>query len=186
MDAQVIAAVIGAIATIAAVVVSWWLQEKKSDSNPSMIKQEVKKISATEEHALQEIKNNTNEPHLTTDIQKNISKVTVNEIIDAINSAPPFQKDQIAKQYNGIKVKWTGYLNEAREHSQDKESVRVQLNVNRDEIVGYSFWFTEKVAKIPDIRTLSRKSPVSVIGEIVSATGDGLCVDLKPIVIEVL
>ena len=186
MDSQVIAAIIGAVASVIVVVVSWWLQEKKSNSHSSkdskFVKQEIKAASATDEQK----QNNTNESHLVANPQVNISKVTVTEIIEAINSAPPFQKDQITKQYNGVKVKWTGYLNEATEDFQDKDSVRIQLNINRDEIIGYSFWFTEKVAKIPEIRTLEKKSPINVIGEILSASGHGLCVSLKPIMIQVL
>jgi len=115
-----------------------------------------------------------------------LSQITVKEIIEAINSAPPFQKNRIAEQYNGIKVKWTGYLKEAKEDFRDKESVLVNLNVNRDTIIGHSFWFTEKLAKLPEIRTLKRESEICVVGEILSSSGDGLCVDLKPITVEVL
>jgi hypothetical protein len=125
-------------------------------------------------------------PHSVIATETTLSKITVKEIVEAINAAPPFQKDQIAKQYNGIKVKWTGYLKEAKEDYRDKESVRVNLNVERDEIVGYSFWFTVKVAKIPEIRALKRKSAICVVGEIVSASGEGLCVDLKPNTVEVV
>lgn len=115
-----------------------------------------------------------------------LSKITVKEIVEAINAAPPFQKDQVAKQYNGIKVKWTGYLKEAKEDFYDKKSVRVNLNVKRDTIIGHSFWFTEKIAKVPEIRALKRDSAICVFGEILGASGEGLCVYLKPITVEVL
>jgi hypothetical protein len=116
----------------------------------------------------------------------NLSPITVKEIVDAINSAPPFQRADISKKYNGVRVNWTGYLREAREDYRSAGRVRVNLNIDPDSIVGYSFWFTEAVANFPEVRTLKRKSCLDVVGEIVGASGDGLYVDLKPIKITVL
>lgn len=116
----------------------------------------------------------------------NMSRITVEEIVGTINSAPPFQKEEISKKYVGIKVKWIGYLREAKEDYQDKDSVRVNLNIDKNKMSGYSFWFTEKVSKFPEIRTLKSMSAIRVTGEIISASGEGLFVDLKPLAIEVV
>ena len=189
MDPQVIAAVILSIATVAAVVIGWWLQEKKSHKEPSVGSKAFEPdIKVLHQHTEEKSKTavDANSHHSGIAQVTTLSKITVKEIVEAINTAPPFQKDQIAKQYNGIKVKWTGYLKEAKEDFLDKESVRVNLNVKRDTIIGHSFWFTEKIAKVPEIRALKRDSAICVFGEILSASGEGLCVDLKPITVEVL
>lgn len=189
MDTQIIAAVIGGFATIAAVVIGWWLHEKKSRVKLSG---GTKSLAAgkgglpSETTDTGKVKAGENEHHSIASPAINLSKITVKEIVDTINSVPPFQKDQTAKQYNGIKVKWTGYLKEATEDFRDKESVRVSLTISQDALIGNSFWFAEKIANIPEIRTLQRGSGVSVVGEIISASGGGLCVGLKPIAIEVL
>lgn len=189
MDPQITAALIGGAATVAAAIIGWWLHERKShnklsvdqksnesDSIAPIIKKTNVVINKTESNRVQ-----PTERHATS-----ISKITVKEIVESINTAPPFQKDQTAKQYNGIAVKWTGYLKEAMEDPRDKESVQVNLTINQETYIGDSFWFSEKVANFPEIRTLKRGSAVSVIGEILNASGPGLCVALKPISIEVL
>lgn len=111
------------------------------------------------------------------------SPITVKEIVQAINSAPPFQKNEVSQSYIGIKVDWIGYLKEAEAHG---DSARVNLSVDRNAIVGHSIWFNVKVSTIPEIRTLRRKSTVRVIGEISDASGAGLSVQLKPLTVEVV
>ncbi|MEX2516195.1 MAG: hypothetical protein WD572_04665 [Gammaproteobacteria bacterium] len=115
-----------------------------------------------------------------------ISPITVGEIIHAINTAPPFQKEEMSEKYNGIKVDWIGYLKEAKQDYRGINNVRVNLNIKRNDIVGNSIWFTENITKFPDIRSLNRESKIRVIGKIISASGDGLCVEVKPSKIEIL
>lgn len=112
---------------------------------------------------------------------KNISNLTVEEIITAINSAPPYQKDEISKKYIGIRVDWIGYLKDVMKDPRDKEKVMVNFNVSSQKIIGHSFWLSEKPENFPVIRVLKRESPIRVVGDIESANGDGLCVTLKPI-----
>lgn len=188
MDPQIISAVIGAIATIGAVVIGWRLQEKKSRTRPSVgMNPSHTNIAVPSQHTGES--SNSNADVSSDSSASTVMKpapITVPEIVEAINSAPPFQKDFIAQQYKGIVVKWTGYLKEAQEDFRDKASVRVNLNVERDTIVGPSFWFTDKTARFPEIRTLKRTTAICVVGEILSASGAGLYVDLKPISVEVL
>lgn len=189
MDAQIIAALIGGVATIAAAVIAWWLHEKKSHAS----------LSGGSKIAVPDSKNSP--PNIINNIKSdaelsrhqlienpaiNLSKITVKEIVESINVAPPFQKEQISKQYNGIKVNWIGYLRDVMEDPRDKECARVNLTINQDTFIGDSFWFSEKIVNFPEIRTLKRGSAVRVVGVILSASGDGLCVDLKPMAIEVL
>ena len=117
---------------------------------------------------------------------KDISNLTVEEIVTAINSAPPYQKDDISKKYIGIRVDWIGYLKDVMEDPRDKEKVMVNFNVSSQAIIGYSFWLSEKPENFPEIRVLKRESPIRVVGDIESASGGGLCVTLKPISIAVV
>ncbi|MFD0930661.1 hypothetical protein ACFQ1T_12815 [Methylophilus glucosoxydans] len=189
IDPQISAALIAGFATIAAVVVTWWLNERKNYKKSSVEQETVESDSilplAKKTDSVSP-KVEASKDQLVELTLASISKITVKEIIESINSAPPFQKELIAKQYNGIVVRWIGHLKEAMEDPRDKESVRVSLTINQGTYIGDSFWFTEKMANFPEVRTLKRGSAVRVIGQILDASGPGLCVDLKPIAIEVM
>jgi len=117
---------------------------------------------------------------------KDISNLTVEEIITAINSAPPYQKDEISKKYIGIRVDWIGYFQDVMEDPRDKEKVMAKFNVSSQAIIDYSFWLSEKPENFPEIRVLKRESPIRVVGDIASASSAGLCVTLNPISIGVV
>lgn len=182
MDPQILSAAIGGIATIAAVVVGWWLHEKKAQDSDSQLANLPSPAARNSRH-LSAVTTEQRSPSRQPD---GLSPITVKEIVESINSSPPFQKDITSKQYNGIKVMWVGYLKDASEDFQDKESVRVNLTINPDTSIGYSFWFTEKLSRFPQIRTLKQDSRICVTGEVISASGGGLCVVLRPISIEVM
>jgi hypothetical protein len=186
IDPQITAALIGGVAAIVAAVVGWWPREKRGRrKTPVSPKQsESDSIDIPNKNNYVSLDVVVNKEKMIESSTRSLSKITVKEIVELINSVPPFQKDQIANQYKGIAVKWAGYLKEAMEDPRDKESVRVNLTINQDTLIGYSFWFSEKVANFPEIRTLKRGSAISVLGEIQGASGPGLCVDLKPIAIE--
>ena len=115
--------------------------------------------------------------------EKKISNITVDEIINTINTSAPLMKEEMEKKYNGIRVKWTGYLKTAKMAGQDK--VRVNINIEKDSIIGKSIWFTENIEKIPEIKTLEKESEICVLGDIISASGAGISVTLKPVDIEI-
>lgn len=189
IDPQITAALIGGIATIAAVVIGWWLHERKSHRKISAAPKSTKADSQTiltNQSSFVSAETKATSSQLTECPVTSLSKITVKEIVESINSAPPFQKEKIAQQYNGITVNWTGHLKEAMEDPRDKESVHANFTINQDTYIGESFWFSEKVVNFPEIRSLKRGSAVSVVGKIMSASGSGLCVTLKPIAIEVL
>jgi hypothetical protein len=56
-----------------------------------------------------------------------ISPLTVKQIVDYINNAAPFQRDDIAKNYIGLKVNWVGTLWDVEKNFSDLKNVRVQL-----------------------------------------------------------
>lgn len=193
MDSGIISAAIGGAATvtatIGAVVIGWWLNEKKGQ------KKRLQPAKSPDAAAIESRPQTRTSPkevdtkakqRLTSRQADNLSPLTVKEIVESINSSPPFQKDKLSKQYNGITVRWVGYLKEASEDFRDSESVRVNLTIEPDAAIGNSFWFTEKVSKFPQIRTLKKGSRIAVTGEITSASGGGLCVVLRPLAIEVI
>jgi len=188
-DPQVLAAIIGGVATIAAVVIGWWLHERKSHTKTLAAPKSTDvepEATLSNRNGFVSGKAKVKNSALAERPVMGLSRITVKEIVDSINSAPPFQKDQISKQYNGITVKWTGYLKEAMEDPRDKESVFANFAINKETPIGESFWFSEKVVNFPEIRTLKSESAVCVLGEIISASGPGLCVTLEPISIESL
>ena len=115
---------------------------------------------------------------------KKISNITVNEIVNSINNSAPFLKDEMSIKYNGVRIKWMGYLKSATLIENDK--VNINCNVNKNDIIGKSFWFSENIQKIPEIRTLPEKSKICVLGDIISASGPGISVTIKPIDIEII
>lgn len=189
IDSQIAAALIGGFATIAAAVIGWWLHERNHHMRPTEDQNSAESVLraplANKTNSIS-VKNEANKYQTVKRLESNLSKITVKEILESINSAPPFQKEQIAKQYNGITVKWTGHLREVMADPHDREIVRVNLTINQGAYIGDSCWFSEKVTDFPEIRTLKKGAAVTVVGEITNASGPGLCVDLKPIVIEVL
>lgn len=145
-------------------------------------------IDLPPQHSAHVVLANGKAPSLNKVDEKNkaISNLTVEEIVAAINSAPPYQKDEISKKYIGIRVDWVGYLKDVMEDPRDKQKVMVNFNVNSQAIIGHSFWLSENPESFPEIRVLKRESPIRVVGDIESANGDGLCVTLKPISIGVI
>ena len=116
--------------------------------------------------------------------EKKISRITVEEIVDSINNSPPFMREEMSRKYNGILVKWTGYLRSAEIDGNKK--VKINLKVDKDSIFGNSIWFTEKIKNIPEIKALPEESEISVLGKIISASGPGISVTIKPIDVEII
>lgn len=190
MDSQIIAALIIGIATVLTVVVGWWLNGKKGQPNSSPELEETSKLIVEKPSTPHSSNHSNNESFPTSEseppVPKKTSAITVKEIVNAVNSAPPFQKPKIAEQYNGLQVDWIGYLREVREDFRDQESVHVNLDVDQDMPIGHRISFAEKIEKFPEIRVLNQGSKIRIIGEIISASGDGLFVQVRPAVIDVL
>jgi hypothetical protein len=104
-----------------------------------------------------------------------ISTLTVKKIIDEINDSPPFQKDEIAQNYHGIKVNWEGTLWEVKKRF--LESVSVPLHPEAKN-VHYSIWFDVPVGKFPQLKIARRDDLIGVSGRIIKCSGPGMFVEL--------
>lgn len=114
-----------------------------------------------------------------------ISEIKVHEIVEEINSAPPFQKESVAKRYNGLGINWFGYLYTASPSYRDENKVTVQLTTKETLMDSYYIWFDIDLAKLPEIKVLKKGTGICLVGKIISASGEGLCVTVKPTEIKV-
>jgi hypothetical protein len=107
-----------------------------------------------------------------------LSKLTVKEIVDAINNSAPFQREDVAKNYRGIKVKWEGKLWDVNKTSTSiGDSVRVQLNPEPNEHL-YSIYFDVPIETYPQLKIAQRGDLIGVLGTIINCSGAGMNVTL--------
>ncbi|WP_421882402.1 hypothetical protein [Methylibium sp.] len=112
--------------------------------------------------------------------------LSVKEIVEAVRDSPLLQREEVSRNYVGISVNWTGYLRSAEADFRDKSRVRVNLMVDKEEIIDYSFWFSIELARVPELKVLRRNSKLRVAGTIAGVAPAGLSVDLEPVEVEVL
>ncbi|MBE4076687.1 hypothetical protein BTR40_06775 [Vibrio parahaemolyticus] len=107
------------------------------------------------------------------------SSLDVKTIIAQIHDSPPYQRQEIEKSYNGIKLCVSGHLNKVSEDYRDKNKVRVQLSPYG---LGdfHSVYFSILPSEFPEIKILNRNSLIKVSGTIVGTSGEGMYVDLLP------
>jgi hypothetical protein len=110
-----------------------------------------------------------------------VSEITVNEIVEEINSSPPFQKESVSKRYNGLGVNWFGYLHTASPSYGDDNKVTVKLRTAENLMDSCYIWFDINLADLPEVQFLKNGSGIRIKGEIIRASGEGLCVTLKPV-----
>jgi hypothetical protein len=108
-----------------------------------------------------------------------LTNITVKEIIEAVRNTPPLQQQDAAKNYIGLNVEWTGYLKTAEPAYGNPQKIRVNLNANEGEVIGYSIWFSIDLDTIPEFRLLHKESKIKVRGTITSVSVPGLSVDLN-------
>lgn len=112
--------------------------------------------------------------------------IAVKEIVETVRNAPPLQQKSAAENYVGLNVEWTGYLKSAEPEYNNTQSIRVNLNTNKDEVIGYSIWFKININTIPELRLLHEKSKIRIKGRINSVSVPGLNVDLTPSEVTIL
>ncbi|MEL4278647.1 hypothetical protein AAEH77_19120 [Shewanella xiamenensis] len=112
--------------------------------------------------------------------------MTVEEVIESINAAPPFQKKEISEKYIGLVFEEVGYLKKIDTDWNDKSKVRVNILLEKGRIVGHSIWFSTKLDEYPELKVLTKDSAIKVKGKLLSASAEGLSITLQPIKIEIL
>ncbi|TOQ70803.1 hypothetical protein [Vibrio parahaemolyticus] len=137
-------------------------------------------------------KNNTASPEGNLDLKTpnledtSPTTITVKEVIESINSAPPFQKEDVSKRYIGLVFEQVGYLTKINTDWNDKNKVRVNILLEKGGIIGHSIWFSTKLDEYPELKVLAKNSAIKIKGRLLSASGEGLCITLEPMKIEIL
>ena len=121
-------------------------------------------------------------PRPSTQKTENISLISVlnaKKIIDEINDAVPFQRDEIARKYHGFKVNWKGKLGNVTKAFAEitGESVGVQLHPEPENL-RYSVFFSVPIAKYPQFKVAREGDFISVVGRIITCSGVGMSVEL--------
>lgn len=107
-----------------------------------------------------------------------ISPLTVKQIVDYINNSAPFQRDDIAKNYIGLKVNWVGTLWDVEKDISPFSNVKVQLKPESDNII-YGIYFKVPIEKYPQFKIAQRGDVVEVSGRITRCSGPGYLVELE-------
>jgi hypothetical protein len=108
-----------------------------------------------------------------------ISTLSVKNIVDSINKAAPFQKDDIEKNYHGLKVRWKGELWNIEKDSllSIAGSVRVELRPEHGQL--YGIYFDVPIEKYPQLKIAQRGDLIGVSGRIIRCSGAGVNVTLE-------
>jgi hypothetical protein len=92
--------------------------------------------------------------------------VTPKEIMDRVNAAPPFQKDDVKQYYVGLMVDWEGKLYSVKKAKMSKFEVYISVDIKED---SYSFWLCRlevSSVKYPELKVLHKDHPMRVVGKI--------------------
>lgn len=156
-DPGIIAAVIGAVGTILAVIVGWVLRKREA-KNPASQSSSVEPITSTLPPA------STSPPEKVSHVftkRKQITDLTHAQIVENIERVPPLQREDILKHYRGIRVERTGTLQNARKREDGSLSVVVRFLDHEGAI-----WCDAAPEDCPDLAFADEGSQLRVIGEI--------------------
>jgi hypothetical protein len=110
-----------------------------------------------------------------------IHRITYQEISAAYNNAPPLQRPDISKSYEGIRVQWEGEFSSAW-HSGENYRISIRVPPGR---------FSQSHARgevpaesYPELRTIREDQPVRITGTI--AKVESYSVELSDIDLEIL
>lgn len=96
-----------------------------------------------------------------------LTQVSFADIEMAIDKAPPLQREQVAKNYVGLKVDWDAYLRSANVLSDGQ--VRLRLSMD-ERYVGRSIVCLVNKEDYQILSVLPQGAPIRVLGEISSAS----------------
>lgn len=95
-----------------------------------------------------------------------ITPITLDEIRKAVDSAPPLQKAQIAKNYEGLHIEWNSQLSNAEMKGDDA----VWLILLIGEPIGNVIHCTVKLSEYKELGILNKGAPIRVTGRIKKVT----------------
>jgi hypothetical protein len=104
--------------------------------------------------------------------------LSVERIVEEIHAAPPYQKEAVAKSFNGIRVAWKGAIWDVENQlfgEPGRNEVEVQLRTGKSL---HGILFTASVDKYPQLKILKRGEQIGVSGRIKAASGPGMYVRL--------
>tara|TARA_R110001599_G_scaffold337246_1_gene555511 strand:- start:3399 stop:3947 length:549 start_codon:yes stop_codon:yes gene_type:complete len=94
------------------------------------------------------------------------SRVNFLKMADAIDNAPPLQREEVASNYVGINVEWITYLQSA--HKQDDGNVSLRLSIDEN-YQGRGVWCLVDSKEYKELSVLPRGVKIRVSGEISEA-----------------
>lgn len=105
-----------------------------------------------------------------------ISKFSANEIKDAVDNSPVFQKDEVAKNYQGIRIKWKVTLNSIHAESESRASLMTRFEG------GYPWvHFEVNLNDYPYLKVAKEDKPLIITGVISNYRSNSFYIDLENI-----
>jgi hypothetical protein len=105
--------------------------------------------------------------------------LSVERIVEEIHSAPPYQKEAVAKSFNGIHVDWKGTIWDVENPLfGEPGSNEVEVHLRTGESL-HQILFTASVDKYPELKILKRGEQIGVSGTIKASSGPGMYVRLE-------
>jgi hypothetical protein len=140
------------------------------------ILQQEDKLNKNYDHATQQMAINSS-------ICENYTHPTPEEIFKKIDSAPPFQKDNIISNYNDIEIRWLTFLRSIS--LQNSSNVRLLLSTSTD-YHGALVSCTVSIIENPDLKILPQGTKIMVSGKISGLSISGLSIQLNNALIKIL
>jgi hypothetical protein len=133
---------------------------KPSEQHPAQV---VIHVAGTGGHvASEEIAPSTLEPVSV----KRVSSITVDDIREALDKAPPLQREHIANSYVGIRVEWDTYFKGGRPRDNDMVMVRLTTNFDRP---SDTIWCEVPLSEYRELGVLPAGSKIRVSGKLTKA-----------------
>lgn len=97
--------------------------------------------------------------------KKRISSLTRVEIYEAMDNAPPLQREEIGKNYENIRVSWDAYYSGA--YKQDKNMVYILVRVQGSGRRSHQVSFYVLLDDYPELAVLKENAKIKVTGDII-------------------
>jgi len=96
-----------------------------------------------------------------------VSGITFEDIREALDKAPPLQREHIANSYVGIRIEWDTYFKGGTRRDDDMVSVRLTTNLDRPL---NTIWCEVPLSEYRELGVLPKDSKIRVFGKITEAS----------------